>query len=97
TFFPFAITSELAKGEALELKLESPCLQTTEYGEVPLVDAVATRDADTGQSAVFLVNRSMDDAVELTIDASGLGEFSVVSAITLADDDIHAANTLDDP
>ncbi|TRY19699.1 alpha-N-arabinofuranosidase [Tessaracoccus rhinocerotis] len=97
TFFPFAITSELATGEALELKLESPTQQTDEYGEVPLVDAVATHDAENGHTAVFLVNRSQTEAVELTIDASSLGEFSGASATTLADADMHAANTLQDP
>ncbi|GAB3820495.1 alpha-N-arabinofuranosidase [Tessaracoccus terricola] len=97
TFFPFAITSELATGEALELKLESPSQETAEYGEVPVVDAVATRDADAGHTAVFLVNRSMTEAVELTIDAASLGARSVASAVTLADADVHAANTLAEP
>ena len=34
TFFPFSITSRLAQGEALELKLDAPTYETKEYGEV---------------------------------------------------------------
>ena len=50
TFFPFAITSRLAQGEALELKLDvADVRRPRTYGEVPLVDAVATHDAETGR------------------------------------------------
>ncbi|HVL59917.1 MAG TPA: alpha-N-arabinofuranosidase, partial [Microbacterium sp.] len=44
TFHPFSLTSRLARGVALELKLDSPTYATQLYGEVPLVDAVATYD-----------------------------------------------------
>ena len=60
TFFPFALTSRLAAGSALEVKLDLRQLPDRRYGEVPVVDAVATYDADTGRTAIFLVNRSVD-------------------------------------
>ncbi len=97
TFFPFAITSRLARGEALRLKLDAPTYATEAYGEVPLVDAVATHDAEAGRSAVFLVNRSTTEAIEVTVDVAALGEVSVLEAHTLSDDDVYAKNTLEDP
>ncbi|MFE5672261.1 alpha-N-arabinofuranosidase [Agromyces sp. NPDC056523] len=97
TFFPFSITSRLAGGEALELKLDAPTYETKEYGVVPLVDAVATHDASTGRTAVFLVNRSVEEAVTLTVDVGSLGEVSVLETHTLADDDVYAKNTLAEP
>lgn len=97
TFFPFAITSRLARGEALELKLDAPTYKTDRFGDVPLVDAVATRDAETGEASVFLVNRSQSESIEVSVDIAGLGEVSVRETHTLADDDIHAKNTLEDP
>ena len=97
TFFPFAVMSRLARGSTLELKLECPTYPTERYGEVPVVDAVATHDPETGDTAVFLVNRSMTDTVEIGIDTSILGDVSVDWIVTLHDDDIHAANTLADP
>ena len=96
TFFPFSITSRLAQGEALQLKLDSPTYETKVYGEVPLVDAVATFDRESGRSAVFLVNRSTDDAVTLTVDIAGLGDVSVLETHTISDDDVYAKNTLED-
>lgn len=97
TFFPFSITSRLAQGSALELQLESPTYDTALHGTAALVDAVATHDPDTGDIAVFVVNRSMTEEATLEIDTAVLGEVEIVSATTLHDDDIHAANTLTDP
>ncbi|WP_159601181.1 arabinosylfuranosidase ArfA [Agromyces humi] len=97
TFFPFSITSRLAQGEALALKLDAPTYETKEYGEVPLVDAVATHDRETGRTAVFLVNRSQDEALTLTVDIATLGDLSVLEAHTLSDEDVYAKNTLQDP
>jgi alpha-L-arabinofuranosidase len=96
TFFPFALTSRLAVGSALEVKLESDTYQTNTYGEVAIVDAVATHDAATGKTAIFLVNRSQDAATTVSIDVSHLGSVSVAETHTLADDDIYAKNTLGD-
>ncbi|MGX5695536.1 arabinosylfuranosidase ArfA [Agromyces soli] len=97
TFFPFSITSRLAQGDALALKLEVPTYETKAYGTVPLVDAVATHDAATGRSAVFLVNRSVSEPVTLTVDIASLGEVSLLESHTLSDDDVYAKNTLADP
>jgi alpha-N-arabinofuranosidase len=96
TFFPFAITSRLAVGSALEVKLTSDTYDTATYGEVPLVDAVATFDAETGRTAIFLVNRSLDAPTTMAVDISHLGEVSILETHTLADEDIYAKNTLTD-
>jgi alpha-L-arabinofuranosidase len=94
TFFPFAVTSRLAVGCALEVKLESDTYLTSTYGEVSTVDAVATHDAATGKTAIFLVNRSLDAQTTVTIDVSHLGPVSIAETSTLADDDMYAKNTL---
>ncbi|MCD2171023.1 MULTISPECIES: alpha-N-arabinofuranosidase [Microbacterium] len=97
TFFPFAITSRLAQGDAVRLRVEAPTIDTAKHGTVSAVDAVATHDAETGASAIFLVHRGRGEAVELAIDVSGLGDVEVAEAHVLHDDDPYARNTLDDP
>ncbi|MGO4235732.1 arabinosylfuranosidase ArfA [Pseudarthrobacter sp. YAF2] len=97
TFFPFALTSKLAKGNALEVKLEAETYATEVYGVVPLIDAVATHDADTGSTSVFLVNRSQTEEATVTIDVTALRGVIVLDAQTLSDDDVYAKNTLDQP
>ena len=96
TFFPFALTSRLAMGEVLMEGLTSDSHETEAYGRVTTVDGVATRDAATGRSAIFLANRALDAAATVTIDVSRLGDVSIEETHTLADDDIYACNTRED-
>jgi alpha-L-arabinofuranosidase len=95
TFFPFAITARLAQGTVLRLAVECPSYETSEYGSVPLVDAVATIDSDSGEVAVFLVHRSQDAAATVSIDVGSLGRIRLAESLTLADDDPTATNTLE--
>jgi alpha-N-arabinofuranosidase len=95
TFFPFAVTSRLAGSTALTPRIVSDTYESSVYGTVKVVDAAVTSD-DLGTS-VFLVNRVVDSATTVTIDISALGAVSIVEAVALYDDDIHAANTLAEP
>jgi alpha-N-arabinofuranosidase len=95
TFFPFAITARLARGTVLRLAVESPSHQTSEYGSVPLADAVAIIDNDSGAVAVFLVHRSQEAATTVSIDVRSLGPVRLGESLTLADDDPAATNTLE--
>ncbi|GAA1686285.1 alpha-N-arabinofuranosidase [Microbacterium lacus] len=97
TFYPFAVTSRLARGVTLELKLDCPTYQTAQYGEVPLVDAVATCDAESGETSVFLVNRSLEEDIDIDIDVRLLGDIELGTVQSLWDEDIHATNTLHNP
>ncbi len=97
TFYPFAITSRLAQGDAVRLRVEAPTIDTAKHGTVAAVDAVATHDDETGETAIFLVHRGRDEAIDLTIDVTGLGEVELVETHVLHDDDPSARNTLEEP
>ncbi|KJC64607.1 alpha-N-arabinofuranosidase [Agreia bicolorata] len=96
TFFPFAETAAHASGSALRVNVESDTYQTASYGDVSLVDAAATFDDQTGNAAIYLVNRSEHESVEVTINLGDLAG-SVLTATSLASSDPDAANTLDEP
>jgi alpha-N-arabinofuranosidase len=97
TFFPFALTSRLARGQAIDVHLEAGMYTTSAYGEVPLVDAAATHDADDGAAAVFLVNRSQLEAQKVVVDVSRLGDVRIAESHALFHDDTRASNTLTQP
>ena len=97
TFFPFSLTSRLAAGSTLNVALTSDVHETDLYGTVNTVDAVATHDAETGGTAVFLVNRSQTEQAAVTIDITALGRVTLVEAQSLWDEDIQAKNTLANP
>jgi len=93
TFFPFSVTSRLARGEVLRPRIDVGTYDTEVYGAAPLVDSVVTADAETGTSAVFLVNRSQTESIDVTIDVTDLGATSITEAVTLHDADPYAKNT----
>lgn len=96
TFYPFAMTSRLATGTVLQPRIDVPTMHTDAYGQVPMVDAVATRDEASGAVSVFLVNRSLSEPVTVTVDAGLLGVHGIESADTLHDEDLFASNSAAD-
>ena len=94
TFFPFSIT-RLASGEVIRPVIEAPTCDTARHGEAPVINAVATVD-DAGRAAVFLVNRDLTETARVTIDVRSLGSTEITEAVTLADTDVYAKNTLAD-
>jgi alpha-N-arabinofuranosidase len=93
TFHPFAWTSRLARGQVLRTRISSPAYATARFGEVPVVDAVATHDPAAGETVLFAVNRHRTEPVELRVTATG----TVAESWTLCDDDPSAVNTRDHP
>ena len=96
-FHPFALMSRHAQGQVLDLRLDAPTLSTAKFGEVPLLDSVATYDAGEGKVAVFVVNRDPSEAVSFSSSLRGFDGGELVEAVVIADDDLTAANTQDDP
>lgn len=61
TFHPFATTARLARGDALDLRVDAPTMATEKHGDVPTVTAAATVDPETGALALFVTNRSAEE------------------------------------
>jgi alpha-L-arabinofuranosidase len=97
TFHPFATTSRLAKGDVLQAPTRAPRYETARYGEVPLVDATATHDPQTGEVSVFAVNRHQDEPAELRVDLRAFGPLALAETIALTDEDLRATNTEQHP
>jgi alpha-N-arabinofuranosidase len=96
TFHPFALTSRHAVGRVLRSVVQVPTYQTQKYGEVPLVDAVATYDPATSGLTVFAVNRSQDEEVSLDIAVPALRSLAVDEALTLVNPDHTWSATAED-
>jgi alpha-N-arabinofuranosidase len=44
TFYPFALTSRLARGTVLDVRVQCKAHETKDHGRVPVIDVVATHD-----------------------------------------------------
>src|SRR6266508_1842137 len=58
SYYAFKLVSNLARGEALDVHVKAPQLETKQYDNVSALDVSASYDVETQQGAVFLVNRS---------------------------------------
>ncbi|MEW9533271.1 alpha-N-arabinofuranosidase [Microbispora sp. NPDC049125] len=95
TFHPFAQASAHARGEVLRVEPSGPLYETAEFGEVPVLHAVATHAED--ETTLFAVNRSTSAPLSLEVDTRALGAVRVIEATTLSGPDVYARNTADSP
>ena len=96
TFHPFAQASRYAVGDVLQVAIQAPTYETARYGDAALVDAVATRDPETGAVALFAVNRSLTDSALLDVDLRSLPGLRLLEATTLSNPDLSWSATADD-
>jgi alpha-N-arabinofuranosidase len=96
-FHPFALTARLAQGVALDVTVRTPGYETPKFGLVDAVTATATWDEEHQHLAVFAVNRLQDRALPVEIDVRRFPQLVLGETHLLADEDIHARNTVDDP
>lgn len=97
-FHPFAQAARWARGEVLRPVVRSPGYANARHGELPYLCASVVDDVATGRTAVFVLNRHLHDAMDLTVTLRGLGaERRLVAAEQLHGPDLHASNTVDAP
>ncbi len=66
-YWPFLHASQFGRGLALRPVINSPTYDCKDFEYVPLLDATAVLGED-GSLAVFAVNRSLQEDMELTCD-----------------------------
>jgi alpha-L-arabinofuranosidase len=92
TFYPFAYTAKYGKGKTLTTRIEAGKIETNKFGSVDGVDAITTYDASTGELAIFLINRSLTDAQETSINLAGFKVKEVLDQVTLDEKDLTKTN-----
>ena len=63
SYYAFKLVSNYARGDALDVLVKAPQLETKQYDAVSALDVSASYDAETQQGAIFIVNRSEKDSV----------------------------------
>ena len=96
-YHPFVLFSQHAIGNALTPVIQAPLYRAGERGEVPVLDAAASHDEASKTVAFFLVNRSQQEELLVTIDVAGRPLGRVIGASVLGGGDVKQANTWDDP
>jgi alpha-N-arabinofuranosidase len=97
SFYPFAMVSNNARGNSLDALVRAPTYDTTQYGDMPLLDVSASHDPETGKQAVFIVNRSQTDPVVTELIWQDGAPARVAAVHQIAGTDVKAENTFENP
>lgn len=96
-YYPFQHTSRFGRGEALDLRVQSPVYSDREFGDVPYLESVAVHDPVGETLTVFAVNRNLDQSLQIDGDARAFANYRVAEHILLTHADLKAANSADQP
>ena len=96
-YYPLLLFSQMASGDSLDLLVDAPRYETAKFGDMPLLDASASHDAEGEKQAIFLVNRSQDSSLPLTLKWQDKAPIQALSARQLAGSDVKASNSWDNP
>jgi alpha-N-arabinofuranosidase len=97
SYYVFKLVSNYARGEALDVYVKAPMLETKQYGAAPMLDVSASYDAATGQGAVFLVNRGLAETTPTEILWQDGKTVQIDAGWQLAGRDPKAVNSWEDP
>ena len=97
TYYPIMLFSRMASGNALDVAVKAPLVETREFGDVPVLDVASSHNMETGTSAIFIVNRSQTDSVTVDVRWQALTPTRVTSAHQIAGTDPKAVNSFENP
>lgn len=97
SYYVFKLVSNCARGEALDVLVKAPKLETKQYDAVPALDVSASYDSQTQQGAIFLVNRSQIDSANTDIVWQDGPAIRVDEAWQLAGNDPKEVNSWEMP
>ena len=97
SYYVFKLVSNFARGEALDVLVKAPQVETRQYDAVPVLDVSASYNAETQQGAIFLVNRSLTESAPTDIVWQDGKTVQVDKAWQLSGSDPKEANLWETP
>ena len=94
-FYPFQAMSKYARGNALKPIIDCPKYDCKDFTDVPYLESVASYDEENEEVALFVVNRSMEEDVQLDISLLGFEGYKVVSFESMDGYNVYQENTFD--
>jgi alpha-N-arabinofuranosidase len=96
-FYPYSFALQNARGNVLNLLIQSPTYEVSEMGSIPYVDAAGTLSTQDGKTSLFVLNRDLNKSRTVEINWQDKSPGQVLSATTLTGSDLKAANSFDAP
>jgi alpha-L-arabinofuranosidase len=96
-YYPYSWALQCARGDVLDLAVESAACDVKGKGPVPYVDAAGTMDGDGRTVSLFILNRDLDKARDVEIVWRDDPPRRVVFSQVLTGPDLKAFNSFENP
>ena len=92
-YYPYLYASKYGRGRTLKSIKVCDSYQTGDRLEVPYLEASVIENEAKGELIVFAVNRSLEEDMELSLEAGGFGPLHMLEHTELFTEDLKAVNT----
>jgi alpha-N-arabinofuranosidase len=96
-YYPYAWALQCARGEVLDLAVESAAYDVKGTGQVPYLDVAGTIDKETGRVCLFILNRDLEKARDVEVVWREAPPQGVIFSQVLTGQDLKASNSFENP
>jgi alpha-N-arabinofuranosidase len=109
SYYPYAQLNKLSRGAvSLMPAIDSPTYNTEQYAltgscqsyayeDVQSIESAVVHNEEKGEVSIFLINRAVEDDIEVTLDVRGFEGYKLAEHIEMYSDDLYAENTYENP
>jgi alpha-N-arabinofuranosidase len=96
-FYPYSWALQYARGQVLNVLVESPTYDVPAMNGVGYIDAVATTNPADGKTTLFILNRDLSRARQIEVVWEDAPKTRVATSLVLTGNDLKAINGFDAP
>ena len=96
-YYPYSWALQFARGNVLNLLVESPTYEVSGIGQVPYLDVTGTLNPEDGKVSMFILNRDLNKAHMAEINWQDRAPNSVLNSTVLTGGDLKAFNSFEAP
>ena len=93
-YFPFMQASNLARGTAMDIRIDCPKYDCKAYTDVPVIDAALVENEEKQTVTLLLLSKDLEDCVETTVDLRQYEDYKVISSTEMVScGDLYAGHS----
>ena len=96
-YYPYSWALQCARGNVLNILVESPTYEVSEMGQVPYLDVAGTLSPEDGKVSLFILNRDLTKAHTVEINWQDRTPGKVLNSSVLTGSDLRAFNSFEAP
>jgi Alpha-L-arabinofuranosidase len=95
-YYPFQLISKYGRGTVLNTVVKAPVYES-KHGDASYLDSVFVMDEEKEALTLFIVNKDLNDSMEITCDLRQFKDYQVKEHIVMTHADLKAVNTEQNP